>query len=205
MYTIYGRSKIGTGTIIGNNVVIGYPSRAELSESKSIEPNEFKNIVGTVIGENCTLRDFGIIYSQTVIGDRVQTGHHYLVREETTVGNQTLIGSNVIIENKCKIGNNVSIQSGVYIPTFCVIEDDVFLGPNAVLTNDKYIGYKDTRKRGLEGVIIEEKASIGANSTILPGIRIGHNAVVGSSAVVTRDVLPNVVVIGSPARVLEKK
>jgi acetyltransferase-like isoleucine patch superfamily enzyme len=139
------------------------------------------------------------------LGDNVQTGHHYLVREKTVIGSGTLIGSNVIIENECKIGNEVSIQSGVYIPTYCVIENNVFLGPNAVLTNDKYIGYKDPRNRGLEGVIIEEKASIGANSTILPGIRVGHHAVVGSGAVVTKDVEPNTVVAGVPAKVLHKK
>ncbi|WP_455392241.1 DapH/DapD/GlmU-related protein [[Eubacterium] cellulosolvens] len=205
MYTSYGKSKIGSGTIIADNVIIGYPSRVELSQVGSFDPAKLQDIDGAVIGANCILRDFGVIYSKTTIGDNVQTGHSYLVREETTIGSGTLIGSNVIIENKCKLGNNVSIQSGVYIPTHCEIGDDVFLGPNAVLTNDKYIGYKDTRKRGLEGVIIEEKAAIGANSTILPGIRIGRNVVVGSGAVVTKDVEAGAVVAGVPARVIEKR
>ena len=157
VYTSFGKSKIGSGTVVGDHVLIGYPSRDELSGSGSLDPAKLEHIDGTIIGENCTLRDFGIIYSKTVIGNNVQTGHHYLVREETKIGNKSLIGSNVIIENKCKIGNNVSIQSGVYIPTFCEIGDDVFLGPNAVLTNDKYIGYGDSRKRGMEGVVIEDK------------------------------------------------
>jgi len=202
--TIYGRTKLGEGTILGEHVVLGYPSRDELAEAGSLELDALKNIAGSTLGKNCKIRDFGVIYSQTEIGDYVQTGHHYLVRERSYVGNNSLIGSNVIIENECRIGNNVSIQSGVYIPTFCVIEDNVFLGPNSVLTNDKYIGYKDPRKRGLEGVVIEEKASIGANSTILPGVRVGHHAVVGSGSVVTRDVEPSTVVIGAPAKVLRK-
>lgn len=205
MFKKYGKSKIGEGTIIGDNVIIGYPSRDELKGSKSLEPNELKDIDGAIIGNNCTLRDYGIIYSRTVLGESVQTGHHYLVRERTKIGSKSLIGSNVIIENECKIGNNVSIQSGVYIPTYCEIGDNVFLGPNAVLTNDKYIGYKDPRKRGLEGVIIEKNASIGANSTILPGIRIGRNVVVGSGAVVTKDVEPGAVVVGAPAKVIQKR
>ncbi|MHC4753476.1 MAG: acyltransferase, partial [Planctomycetota bacterium] len=100
---------------------------------------------------------------------------------------------------------NVSIQSGVYIPTYCEIGDDVFIGPNAVLTNDKYIGFKDPRKRGLEGVIIEEKSAIGANSTIMAGVRIGRNVLVGSGAVVTKDVEAGAIVVGVPARVIEKK
>lgn len=205
MYTIYGHTKLGDGTIIGDHVVLGYPSRDELKISGSLDPESLSDITGVITGKNCKIRDFGVIYSQTVLGDDVQTGHHYLVREKTTVGNKTLIGSNVIIENECKIGNNVSIQSGVYIPTYCVIEDNVFLGPNAVLTNDKYIGFKDSRNRGLEGVVIEEKASIGANSTILPGLRIGHHSVVGSGAVVTHDVKPNSVVVGVPARTIMRK
>jgi acetyltransferase-like isoleucine patch superfamily enzyme len=205
LYTSYGKSKIGAGTIIANNVILGYPSRAELSEAGGFNTEKLKNIDGATLGENCVLRDFGIIYSKTRLGNKVQTGHHYLVREETIVGEGTLIGSNVIIENKCKIGNNVSIQSGVYIPTFCEIGDNVFLGPNAVLTNDKYIGYKDPRKRGLEGVIVEQKVSIGANATILPGIRIGRNAVIGSGAVVTKNVEPGAVMVGVPAKVIEKR
>jgi len=158
LYCSYGFSKIGTGTIIADNVILGYPSRAELANAGAFDPEKLKRIDGATIGENCILRDFGIIYSKTTIGNEVQTGHHYLVREETKVGSGTLIGSNVIIENHCKIGDNVSIQSGVYIPTYCEIGDGVFLGPYVVLTNDKYIGYKDPRKRGLEGVIIKKKA-----------------------------------------------
>jgi acetyltransferase-like isoleucine patch superfamily enzyme len=205
LYTCYGKSTIGSGTIIADNVILGYPSRAELAEAGAFDAEKLQGIFGVVIGDNCVLRDFGIIYSKTTIGNNVQTGHNYMVREETTIGNGSLIGSNVIIENQCKIGNNVSIQSGVYIPTYCQIADDVFLGPNAVLTNDKYIGFKDSRKRGLEGVTIEQKAAIGANSTILPGVRIGRNVVVGSGAVVTKDVEAGCVVAGVPAKVIEKK
>jgi len=204
LYKIYGRSTIGSGTVIGDNVIIGYPSREELSQTNSFDSSTLENITGTNIGNNCILRDFGVIYSNTIFGDNIQTGHHYLVREKTSIGNGTLIGSNVIIENKCRIGNNVSIQSGVYIPTYCEIGNDVFLGPNAVLTNDKYIGFKDPRKKKIEGVIIEDKAAIGANSTILPGVRIGRNVVVGSGAVVTKDVRAGEVVVGVPAKVIDR-
>jgi acetyltransferase-like isoleucine patch superfamily enzyme len=204
MYTVYGKSKIGEGSIIADNVIIGYPSLDELSSIGSMDAADLKDITGTEVGVNCVLRAFGIIYSKTKLANGVKTGHHYLVREESEIGENSLVGSNVIIENKCKIGKDVSIQSGVYIPTYSVIGDQVFLGPNAVLTNDKYIGYHDPRKRGLEGVIIEEKSSIGANSTILPGVRIGKQSVIGSGSVVTRDVPPGSVVVGVPGRVVDK-
>ena len=207
MYTSFGKTIVGEGTIVGDQVFLGYPSRAEMGDAKTFSPDEpaLKNIEGSRIGKECVLRDFGVIYSRSVLGDNVQTGHNYLVREETTVGTGTLIGSNVIIENNCEIGNKVSIQSGVYIPTYCIIKDNAFLGPNAVLTNDKYIGHNDPRKRGLEGVVIEACASIGANATILPKITIGENSVVGSGAVVTKDVPPDSVVAGVPAKVIDKR
>jgi acetyltransferase-like isoleucine patch superfamily enzyme len=103
----------------------------------------------------------------------------------------------VIIEEHCKIGNNVSIQSGVYIPTKSVIEDNVFLGPRATLTNDKLMGRGEWK---IEGITIKRGTRVGANSTILPGVVIGENVMIGAGAVVTKDVESNVIVAGVPAR-----
>jgi len=88
----------------------------------------------------------------------------------------------------------------VYIPPKCLIENDVFIGPRAVLTNDKY-----PPQPNLEGVTIKKGASIGANSVILPGIIVGENAMVGAGAVVTKNVPAGAVVVGNPARVIKKR
>lgn len=187
---IYPNSKIGKGTFIGNNVEIGYPTASELKYEK-------EKIKGAIIGENCTLRDFGVIYSQSTLGNNIRTGHYYLVREETIIGDNTLIGTGVIIDNKSKIGKNVSLQSGVYIPTNTIIEDKVFLGPRVVLTNDKY---PVRIKQELKGAIIKKSASIGANATILPGITIGEGALIGANSVITKDVPDWHLAYGNPAK-----
>ena len=94
----------------------------------------------------------------------------------------------------------MSLQSLVYIPTGVVIEDDVFIGPNAVLTNDPYPPHGGDH---LKGPVIRKGASIGANATILPGVVIGEGALVAAGAVVTHDVPPRMLAIGSPARFRE--
>ncbi|VVB66705.1 UDP-3-O-(3-hydroxymyristoyl)glucosamine N-acyltransferase [Candidatus Gugararchaeum adminiculabundum] len=169
---------IGKGTKIAENVTLG-------------EGNEEK----LEIGENCLIRSLTIIYGDVTIGNNVKTGHNVLIREKTKIGNNCLIGTGTIIDGTVTIGNNVIVQSGVYIPRDCIIEDNVFLGPMCVLTNDKY-----PPQPKLQGVTIKKNASIGANATLLPGVIIGENAMVGAASVVTKNVPPGVVVIGSPAK-----
>ena len=142
------------------------------------------------------LRSGGTIYCDVSIGHDFQCGHNILIRERTVIGNNVVIGTASIIEGSCSIGNNVRIQSMVFIPTHTDIGNGVFIGPCAVLTNDRY---PPTGKPELKGPVIEENAVIGANSTILPGIRIGKGALVAAGAVVTRDVPDGKMAIGVPA------
>jgi acetyltransferase-like isoleucine patch superfamily enzyme len=193
MPEIHGKSKIGEGTFVADNVIIGYPGK---SEAHLLKEGKFELVEGSTIGGNCILRDFGVIYSQTELGDNVKTGHHYMVREHSVVGANTLIGSGVIIEDQCKIGADVMIESNVYIPTFSEVEENVFLGPNVVLTNDKKMGRGDWK---LEGITVRKGARVGANVTILPGVVIGRDSVIGAGSVVTRDVPDYEIVVGVPA------
>jgi len=194
MATIYGKSRIGKGTYIASTVIIGHPGK---SERHLLIEGRLELVAGAIIGEDCVIRDYGVIYSGARLGDRCQTGHNFVVREDTHIGNGTLVGSGVIIEDDCSIGSDVSIQSSVYIPTGSVIEDNVFLGPRSVLTNDRYMGRTE---KWLEPVTVRRGARIGANSVILPGVTVGRDTVVGSGAVVTRDVDDYSVVVGNPAR-----
>ncbi|MDG6907706.1 MAG: N-acetyltransferase [Nitrososphaerota archaeon] len=118
------------------------------------------------------------------------------------IGRDCKIESFVYIEEGVTIGNGCKIKPNVFIPTGVTIEDDVFVGPNVTFTNDKH------PQASGDWQLLETRvcsgASIGASSVILPGVRIGKNAVIGAGAVVTKDVPDGGIAIGNPARILAK-
>lgn len=117
------------------------------------------------------------------------------------IGADCNICSHVFIENQVIVGDRCTVKCGVQLWDGIVLEDDVFIGPNATFTNDRFPRSKvwpDEYPR----TIVKKGASIGANATILPGIVIGENAVVGAGAVVVKDVPAGAVVAGNPARIL---
>jgi acetyltransferase-like isoleucine patch superfamily enzyme len=183
-----GINAIGENVTIFDPVIIGFPSRDKISEV------EFK---GASVGNNSILRAGTIIYCDVDIGENFSSGHNVLIREKTRIGKNVSIGSGSIIEGNCSIGNNCNIQSMVFIPTNTEIGEHVFIGPHTTLTNDKY---PPTGKPRLIGPLIEDFATIGGNSTILPGIRISSGSAVAAGSVVTRDVPPGMIAIGNPAR-----
>lgn len=151
-----------------------------------------------IIGSNARIRSNSIIYNDVEIGDNFKTGHRVTIREKTRIGDNVLVGTNSVIEGHCTIGNNVSIQSNVYIPTNTVICDYVFMGPCVCFTNDKYPIRVDF---DLKGPIIRRGASIGANSTFLSNVEVGEGAMVAAGAIVTKDVPPYFLAIGTPAKI----
>ncbi len=198
---IYGQSSIGKNAILSGGVIIGYPAsdilRRSAASGLGIEEMDFK---GASIGDNAVIRSNSIIYADVEIGDNLRTGHNVLIRENTRIGNDVLIGTNTIIDGHTVIGSSVSIQGNVYIPLNVLIEDNVFIGPCAVLTNDKY---PIRKKSDLKGPVLRRGASVGANSTLLPGVEIGEGAMVAAGALVTKDVPPWKLAIGFPARIKE--
>lgn len=132
-------------------------------------------------------------------GTRIWAFAHVLPK--AVIGRDCNICDQTLIENDVVIGDRVTIKSGVQVWDGVRIEDDVFIGPNVTFTNDRY-----PRSKVYPDVFLRTKvcrrASIGANATILPGITIGQNAMVGAGAVVTRSVPPNAIVAGNPARII---
>ena len=187
-----GRNTIGEGARLLEPVTLGFPSRDYLGAA---------DFPGVTLGRNATLRPGTVIYCEVEIGDDFQTGHSVLIREQTRIGDRDAIGTSAICEGRSVIGSDVSIQSMAFIPTNTVIGNRVFLGPHVVLTNDRY---PPTGVGGLTGPVIEDGAAIGANATVLPGVRIGADAMVAAGAIVTRDVPPGMLAIGSPARIRAK-
>jgi acetyltransferase-like isoleucine patch superfamily enzyme/dTDP-4-dehydrorhamnose 3,5-epimerase-like enzyme len=131
-------------------------------------------------------------------GTRVWAFAHVLPGAK--IGRDCNLCDGVFVENDVVIGDRVTIKCGVQVWDGIRLEDDVFVGPNATFTNDKFPRSKQYPEKFLQ-TIVHKGASIGANATILPGITIGAHAMIGSGAVVTRDVPPYAIVVGNPARI----
>jgi acetyltransferase-like isoleucine patch superfamily enzyme len=199
---VYGPTNIGPDSFVGPNVVLGFPSRTEVTESVS-QGRSVHDLLGRcqlIIGRNCVIRSGTCIYSDVSIGDDVSFGHNAMVRENVRIGKNTLIGTGVVIDGSCQIGERVSMQTGGYICTNSTIENSVFLGPHAVFTNDKYVAQKKTK---LVGPTVRRGASIGANSLLMPAVEIGEGSVIGAQSLVTCDIPPRSIYVGIPAKELK--
>jgi acetyltransferase-like isoleucine patch superfamily enzyme len=190
-YKVFAGVELGDGTIIEDYCLLGVPPR-----------NKEEGEIKTTIGPDTWLRSHTVIYAGNRIGRNFQTGNKVNIRELNEIGDNVSIGTLSVIEHHVKIGNHVRIHSQVFVPEYSILEDYAWLGPNVVLTNAKYPlspGVKDS----LKGPVIQRGAKIGANTTILPGVVIGQNALVGAGSVVVKDVPENGVVVGNPARLIK--
>lgn len=140
--------------------------------------------------------------SQIGKGTRVWAFTHLLPGAK--IGEDCNICDHVFIENDVVVGDRVTIKCGVQLWDGVSIGDDVFIGPNATFTNDRFPRSK-VYPESFDRTVIGKGASLGANCTILPGITIGENSMVGAGAVVTRSVPANVTVVGNPAKILQHK
>jgi acetyltransferase-like isoleucine patch superfamily enzyme len=189
---IYTNVMLGPGAMLGDFVVVGEPPRGRADGELS-----------TLIGPGAIIRSHTVIYAGNRIGANFQTGHGALLREENEIGDDVSIGSHSIVEHHVVIGSGVRLHSNVFVPEYSVLEDGCWLGPNVVVTNARYPRSRNV-KAELRGARIQRGAKIGANATLLPGITIGENALVGAGAVVVGDVPPGTVVAGNPARVIKR-
>ena len=140
------------------------------------------DVLSTEIGENTRIWQFCIVLPNARIGDNCN------------------ICANVLIENKVSIGNNVTIKSGVQLYDGTTIEDNVFIGPNVTFTNEKVPRSKTYDLTKLKNTIVKKGASIGGNTTILPGIEIGEYAFIGAGSVVTKNIQRNTLWYGVPLK-----
>jgi len=135
------------------------------------------------------------------IGEGTKVWQFVVILKGAKIGRDCNICAQTLIEGDVVVGNRVTVKSGVQLWDGTLVEDDVFIGPNVTLTNDPYPRSKEYPVE-FSGIRICRKASIGANATILPGIIIGNEAMVGAGAVVTENVPPKAIVVGNPARII---
>jgi len=182
------RAEIGPRSIVSPGARVGLRYRTDCGPAR--------------IGPDARIRAGTIIYADVEAGLDLQTGHNTLIREHTRIGAHVVVGSGTVIDGHVTIGNFVKIESNCYVPTHVVLGDRVFLGPGAVLTNDRYpLKLRDQYRP--EGPVIEDGVTIGAGAIICPGLRIGADSFVAAGTVVTRDVPSGSLVVGNPGRTSE--
>jgi len=130
-------------------------------------------------------------------------GDQSFVRERTSIGERSVIGRGSVVDNDVQIGARVRVQTNVYLTAFTIVEDDVFVGPGALTTNDDTMARHgaDTPTRG---ATLRRACRVGGGAVLTPGVEIGEEAFVAAGAVVTRDVPARAVVMGVPARVVRE-
>lgn len=154
-----------------------------------------------MVSENTGIRHHMALVQTDKVGPRTRIWAFVNILPGASIGADCNICDHVFIENDVIVGDRVTIKPGVQLWDGIRLEDDVFVGPNATFTNDKFPRsrqYPDS----FPNTLIKQGASIGANATILPGVVIGKHAMVGAGAVVTRSVPTNAIVVGNPARIV---
>lgn len=151
-------------------------------------------------------RDDFFVHESSIIDDNVNIGdgtkiwHFSHILSDTTIGSNCSFGQNCVVGPKVKMGNGIKVQNNVSIYEGVEIEDDVFLGPSMVFTNVINPRAFIVRKDEFKKTLLKRGSSIGANATIVCGVTIGEYALVGSGAVVNRDVKPYALMVGVPAK-----
>ena len=192
---IHQGTKIGDNAYIDDGAVLGrMPKTGAASQRKTMKVSPLE------LGNNCIVGVNAIIYAGTKIENDTMVGDLASIRENNFIGNKTIIGRLVMVEPNTKIGNRTKIQTGTHITGDAIIEDNVFFGDEVSTTNDNSMGR--AKNRVYKGPHIKKGARIGSNSTLLPGVVIGKEAVVAAGAVVTKDVPDRKIVVGVPARVI---
>jgi len=157
--------------------------------------------------ENIRIHPTAEVSPEAIIGEGSSIWHQAQVRERARIGRGCILGKGVYVDFDVTIGDHCKLQNGVYVYHPAVIEDGVFLGPGVIITNDKRpravnpdMSLKREDDWEAAPVKISQGAAVGAGAILLPGVKIGRWAMIGSGSVVTRDVPDYGLVQGNPAR-----
>ncbi len=153
------------------------------------------------IHENLFVHETAVIAPDAEIGPGTKIWHHVHVREGARIGANCVLGKDVYIDHFVNVGNGVKIQNGVSVYHGVTLADEVFVGPYAVFTNDLLPRSSHTTWRVVE-TVVERGASIGANATIICGVRLGAHCMIGAGAVVVKNVPPHALMVGNPAEII---
>jgi acetyltransferase-like isoleucine patch superfamily enzyme len=196
---VYEGTLLGDGVRVLEGAVVGkQPTLSPRSTAKR-EP-----LPPTVIGDGTIVSTGAIVFAGSTIGARVILGDQSCVRERVEVGDDVVLGRGSYIENDTTVGALTKIQADAYITAYSTLEDNVFVAPCVVTTNDNWMGRTERRFGNVKGPTIRRGARIGGGAILCPAVEVGEEAFVGAGAVVTNDVPSRTVVFGNPARVLRR-
>jgi acetyltransferase-like isoleucine patch superfamily enzyme len=186
---------IGEGCKILDYAVVGkQPTLSPRSTAKREELPPLELGAGTIVSTGA------VVFAGTTLGERAIVGDQACVRERCTIGDDVVIGRGSLVENDTSVGALTKIQAHAYITAYSLLEDNVFIAPCVVTTNDNFMGRTEKRHDLVKGPTIRRGARIGGGAVLLPGIEVGEEAFVGAGAVVLKDVPARALVVGSPAR-----
>jgi acetyltransferase-like isoleucine patch superfamily enzyme len=189
---------LGAGVTLGDGCVVGKPPSLGAHSTASREQPP-----PAVLGDGVTVGAAAVILAGASIGERSVIADQAHVRERAQIGPECVVGRAASVENDVLMGARVRLQTNAYITAWSVVEDDVFVAPGVLTTNDPTGG---RRRPGQEmrGPTLRRACRVGGGAVLLPDVEIGEEAFVGAGAVVTRDVPPRTVVMGVPARVVRE-
>jgi acetyltransferase-like isoleucine patch superfamily enzyme len=194
---VHDGTLIGEGCAIEDHAVLG--KRPRLARHSSAQGQ-----VGALrLGARASVGAGAVVFAGSSIGEDAILGDQTFVRERTSIGERSVIGRGSVVDNDVQVGARVRVQTSVYLTAFTVIEDDVFVGPGALTTNDDTMA-RHGRETPTVGATLRRACRIGGGAVLTPGVEIGEEAFVAAGAVVTRDVPARAVVMGVPARVVRE-
>jgi acetyltransferase-like isoleucine patch superfamily enzyme len=200
---VHPTAMVYPGTVLGDGVKV--LENAVVGKQPTLSPRSTaarEQLAPATIGDDTVVSTGAIVFAGTTIGSRVIVGDQSCVRERVSVGDDVVIGRGCLVENDTTIGALTKIQANAYITAYSTLEEQVFIAPCVVTTNDNWMGRTEARFGNVKGPTIRRGARVGGGAVICPQVEIGEEAFVGAGAVVTRDVAPRTVVVGNPARVL---
>ena len=195
---VHAGTLLGARVRLGDNSVVGKPTTLG---ARSTAPGDDAGVAsladGVTIGAGAVVLAGARLAEGCVVADQAH------VRERVEVGRDTVVGRAASIENDVRMGARVKLQTAAYITAWSLVEDDVFVAPGVLLTNDPTAGRRGGAQE-LRGAILRRACRLGGGAVLLPGVEVGEEAFVGAGAVVTKDVPARTLVMGVPARVVRE-
>jgi acetyltransferase-like isoleucine patch superfamily enzyme len=192
---VYPGTVLGEDVVIGDNAVVGkHPTLGARSTAKVEE------LPPLVVGDGARILACAVVFAGSRLGGGVIVGDQACVRERCELGDGVVVGRGSLVENDTTVGARTRIQANAYVTAYSTLEEDVFIAPGVVTTNDNFMGRTEERLTHMRGPTLRRGARVGGGAVLLPGIEIGEEAFVGAGAVVLHDVPARAVVVGNPAR-----